>query len=608
MRTPSRSRDSARNSPIPSRSDTSAILAGYKTPVVRMNKLQVSKVETTNIRLRLDTGVKKGEETPTSSPYEERFLLPPVEEDVKLGPSYYSDRSYARAAGDSQEFPSRSMSMTDGEDGTMDADLIDGNNTEVCVTNDDEVLGEGEHVKRKQGRPATHGKFVGIREIREEEARQKKEAELEKRVKEALSSEASKGAKWIKILEKEEEMEEELKRTMTEDIAAQLLDHSAVLFKAADCSNKMKGSLVGKMKNTVALIRTATTVLTRRVRKDSGNEEFSALRKEMEMLCAENRELRGEVDKLKSAPPVHTSHAQVARRAAVAKRRRIVDSDSENEMSGTIRVTPLDLSNNSVFPSFSASSGEKGGRSTTKKEAYDGAQPDTMGPSLGGKARPLEPLLQGLSDQEKAAMLRLRAQRDDVLSLLGPILEGMDALEVSCKDKNLAKVPPTTITAPALSAVPPVIGKEAKAFNPQRDQRQDAKKVPPVAPTTTVDHRREIRGRRRRRPVEDKAQPFKDRRWPSKEREESPPPNPKGVSQAPVMVKEGRGMRRGLQPPRLIPGGSKGRKGRRSPLNPLKVNRNPNRGQGKPLQRKRNQPPSSPLHSLLLRKTMKPDR
>jgi len=572
-----------------------------------MNKLQVSKVETTNIRLRLDTGVKKGEETPTSSPYEERFLLPPVEEDVKPGPSYYSDRSYARAAGDSQEFPSRPMSMTDGEDGTMDADLIDGNNTEVCVTNDDEVLGEGEHVKRKQGRPATHGKFVGIREIREEEARQKKEAELEKRVKEALSSEAPKGAKWIKILEKEEEMEEELKRTMTEDIAAQLLDHSAVLFKAADCSNKMKGSLVGKMKNTVALIRTATTVLTRRVRKDSGNEEFSALRKEMEILCAENRELRGEVDKLKSAPPVHTSHAQVARRAAVAKRRRIVDSDSENEMSGTIRVTPLDLSNNSVFPSFSASSGEKGGRSTTKKEAYGGAQPDTMDPSLGGKARPLEPLLQGLSDQEKAAMLRLRAQRDDVLSLLGPILEGMDALEVSCKDKNLAKVPPTTITAPALSAVPPVIGKEAKAFNPQRDQRQDAKKVPPVA-TTVVGPQEGNKRKKEKKAGRGQSTTVQGSQMALKGKGGVAPSQPKGSQPGSSNGKGGKGDEERTPAPRLIPGGSKGRKGRRSPLNPLRVNRNLNRGQGKPLQRKRNQPPSSPLHSLLLRKTMKPDR
>lgn len=62
----------------------------------------------------------------------------------------------------------------------------------------------------------------------------------------------------------------------------------------------------------MALIRAATTVLTRRTREESGNPELLTFRRELDKLRAENRELRREVERLKSVqvaePLLHARH------------------------------------------------------------------------------------------------------------------------------------------------------------------------------------------------------------------------------------------------------------------------------------------------------------
>jgi len=76
----------------------------------------------------------------------------------------------------------------------------------------------------------------------------------------------------------------------------------------------------------VALIRAATTVLTRRTREESGNPELLTFCRELDKLRAENRELRREVERLKNvqvAEPTPTSPARPTRRAAALKRRRV---------------------------------------------------------------------------------------------------------------------------------------------------------------------------------------------------------------------------------------------------------------------------------------------
>lgn len=203
----------------------------------------MTNVETTNLSLSIETARRK-EGSPAPSPYERRFLPPPVDEDHRPGPSYYSEAFCARTAGTQSKLSDRPISITDGEDDHMDAESLNGEDIDVYVTDGEYMPDEGEQIKRGRGQRLTHGKYVRIREKRKEETSRKRETEQELRAKEALNPNAPKGAKWTNTLKKEKKKEEELRCAPTEDIASQLYEHSAVLFKTADCSNRMKGSLV----------------------------------------------------------------------------------------------------------------------------------------------------------------------------------------------------------------------------------------------------------------------------------------------------------------------------------------------------------------------------
>lgn len=223
----------------------------------------------------------------------------------------------------------------------------------------------------------------------------------------------------------------------------------------------------------------------------------------MEQLRTENRELRGAVERLQSNPialPAHTSRTGKARRAVAVKRPRIIDpdTDDEMEMAGAGRISP-DLADRSEFPPLSTPSGERGGLLGITKDAHGGDKPATMGLSLGGKARSIEPIPSGLSEEDRAAMLRLREQRDNVLSQLNPILERLDALEVSNRDRNLKTAHAPTATAPIPVAVPPVIGKEAQASNPPGVQRLEGPSCGPCHYDGKTAGRREEKEEREER-------------------------------------------------------------------------------------------------------------
>lgn len=169
------------------------------------------------------------------------------------------------------------------EDEALEVDSIDGeesreieaeDNISVTSSRAEDIVEEQQQDKKGPGRPATTGEHVGKRLKEEEAARRRKEEEREVRAAESLRPVPPKTARWNKILEQEEEVEDELRQEPTEAIASRLLEHSTILFKVADCSNGMKGDLVKQMKDTVALFRAATTVMTSRIKGGENSESF----------------------------------------------------------------------------------------------------------------------------------------------------------------------------------------------------------------------------------------------------------------------------------------------------------------------------------------------
>lgn len=195
---------------------------------------------------------------------------------------------------------------------------------------------------------------------------------------------------------------------------------------------------MGKIKDTVVFIRAATTVLTRRIREKSGTSELLAFRRQLKEVREENQKLRQEMERLKGAqvaPITQSAPASTARpagRAASLKRRRVVGSDEDSD---SLRAPPNvnSASNFLLLPTPS----EERGRRREKRETPTKKSPATMGPTLGGRACPVEPIPLGLSAEDQMTLARLREQRDNVLSQLDPILARMSQLEVFIRDKNL---------------------------------------------------------------------------------------------------------------------------------------------------------------------------
>jgi len=103
----------------------------------------------------------------------------------------------------------------------------------------------------------------------------------------------------------EEELEFVLNNTPTVDIAARMVKQSATIFKIADCSHGMKG--VGELREAVALVRAATTVMVTRARENHRSEEVAKLRRDMGRLRAENQKLRRKMEEINSRLPPPTA-------------------------------------------------------------------------------------------------------------------------------------------------------------------------------------------------------------------------------------------------------------------------------------------------------------
>lgn len=128
----------------------------------------------TNLHLSA-TATRGKESIPAPSPYEERFLIPTMEQDQQSGLNYYSDATYTRITGARSE--SMDRLIANDKDDQMDTVSL---RSEIRVTDgESEPEEEGVQEKRERGKRPTIGEYVGIREKREEEQAQKKEAEQE---------------------------------------------------------------------------------------------------------------------------------------------------------------------------------------------------------------------------------------------------------------------------------------------------------------------------------------------------------------------------------------------------------------------------------------------
>jgi len=190
---------------------------------------------------------------------------------------------------------------------------------------------------------------VSKKEKEEERARQKKEEAREESARRALDPLVPpKGAGWIGVLRREEDMEEELSHAPLEDIVARMVEQSATIYKIANCSNGMKGSLVGEMRKVVAMVRAATTVLAGRARENEemgSRKELERYRKEVERLRAEIREMK---ETRQPAAPTSESPLSSWKRNRGVKRRRANRYESNSE--GEEMDISLRLDDKKAFP------------------------------------------------------------------------------------------------------------------------------------------------------------------------------------------------------------------------------------------------------------------
>lgn len=305
--------------------------------------------------------------------------------------------------------------------------------------------------KRGRGRPPTTFEHVGKREKDEERARQKKEEELEKRSKEALSSNPPQGRKWEKAQDEVKEIEEELSKAPTADIAAQAIEQSVRVYKVADCSNKMKGSLVAQLCQAAMTNLAAVNVMAARARETS-NEELAEIRCELEKLRTENQRLRREVEQLRECSQAATPSPLVSNPSGKvslgAKRRKTyinLDTDSESEKRTESpprqqQAREERFHQPALPPLKQYAAVLKEGKSNGHKEMEidppsSPSKPANtiMGPKVGGRAKPIPVEIPGMNEEEM--------QRYHIL------LEEMKSLQVTAAERGNA-IPSRSMARP----------------------------------------------------------------------------------------------------------------------------------------------------------------
>ncbi|XP_025265402.1 serine/arginine repetitive matrix protein 1-like [Camponotus floridanus] len=246
----------------------------------------------------------------------------------------------------------------------------------------------------------------------------------------------------------------------------------------------MKGTLVKQVKDSVALLRAATSVMTRRIREGE-KTKLKEFREELYKLREENRELRREIKRMKNAPPPPppASRHSSTRESSERKRRRIIDSEEEMDTGSPPRlqtrdpeIEPTSLPSRKEKTEGIIDLGEKEFPPLRKKGPVR-----QTGPPLKGVPRPLEAFPPGMPEEARAEFNKLMDQKNAVLALLDPIMTQMETLRLS------RTKPVSDKTTPVTSLPPPVIGKEAKASNPQGVKGRDQNRAVSVIPSEKTE-------------------------------------------------------------------------------------------------------------------------
>lgn len=258
------------------------------------------------------------------------------------------------------------------------------------------------------------------------------------------------------------------------------------MYKVADCSNKMKGSLIAQLRQAAMTNLAAVNVMATRARETS-NEELAGIRCELEKLRMENQRLRREVEQLRECSQAATPSSLVSNPSGKvslgAKRRKTYissDTDSESEKR-TESPPPQQQAREERFhqPALPLlkqyATALKERRNNGHKE-MEIDPPSTskpahiiMGPKVGGRARPIPVEIPGMNEEEM--------QRYHIL------LEEMKSLQVTAAERAQGNaIPSRSMARPIPAKRSLVTGEEVKTSLPQRTQKAEA------APTGRHDH------------------------------------------------------------------------------------------------------------------------
>lgn len=275
------------------------------------------------------------------------------------------------------------------------------------------------------------------------------------------------------------------------DIAAQMMEQSAIMFKIADCS-KMKGNLVKKMREAAVIIRAATNVMmarTREANNQASTDELSAFRRELDVLQMENKVLRKEIERLREttrkANPDENLYPilkESSRGASFKKKKGCVFPTRTLKRKWNI---PLYTCRGRCLlppslPRTYASAVREGERREGTKEGTLPSHkpaPAISGPELGGVRRLISVYTSGMNEDDKR-------RYDALMDKISTILHQIEDMKISAARRISGAV---SSTAPSLPSASNVTGGEIKTSLPQRARRGEAALKKSPATTSVIE-------------------------------------------------------------------------------------------------------------------------
>lgn len=285
----------------------------------------------------------------------------------------------------------------------MDEDLPEEDKTTGMST--DQYANEEEKVEpaaRKRGRPPTIGGHINVRQKREAAARIRKEEEMEARVQRILDPTVPKGRRWEIFRDRDEELKKELTYAPTIDLQTRVMESTALMFRAADCSSKMEGSVVHALKEAAASTRAMMLILAERAREV---ERASGPSRRERYLEERVEKLRRKVERLeeRTSPPP-TPPTPSPRRLRSKRRRIAVESDEEGDVPAPSSLYAIPSSP----PQMKTRSQEEGRGVKASKSHY------CDGPALKGTVRKVEAYPSDVRPQDRAEYDALAKQRAEL--------------------------------------------------------------------------------------------------------------------------------------------------------------------------------------------------